>query len=294
MNSEVMENILVIGGSGFIGSHVSDHLSDAGYKVSIFDKKKSEWIKHSQKMIVGDVLDNDALSNSMKDIDVVFNFAGLSDLDEALNKPIETVNINILGNVNALESAVKNKIKRYIYASSIYAYSRDGGFYRCSKKSAELYVEEYFKTYNLDYTILRFGSLYGPRSDSKNGLWQIVNNAISNKIIKYEGDKESMREYIHVEDAARACLEVISDKFVNKKIVLTGQDSMKVFDLLKTLAEILELPDDSIEFINSDQRGHYVRTPYAYQSDIDLKYTPTLSVDFGQGLLQLINQIKKQ
>ena len=289
-----MKNILVIGGAGFIGSHVADHLTNANYNVTIFDKVESQWLKKNQKMIIGDILDNKILSKSMDKIDAVYNFAGLSDLNQALEKPIDTVNLNILGNVNILESARKNKVKRYVYASSIYTYSRDGGFYKCSKKSAELYIEEYKKTYNLDYTILRFGSLYGPRSDSSNGLWQIIDRALKIKKIKYEGNQESIREYIHVEDAARACLECLSDNFLNQKVVLTGQNEMKVRDMLKTLAEILDLPDNSIEVVENDQRGHYIRTPYAYQSDIGLKYRPTLSVDFGQGLLQLIEDLKER
>ena len=67
---------------------------------------------------------------------------------------------------------------RYIYASTVYVYSRDGGFYRCSKQAAEHYVEEYQRSYGLDYTILRYGSLYGPRSDHRNGLYRIVKNAL--------------------------------------------------------------------------------------------------------------------
>ena len=71
---------------------------------------------------------------------------------------METVRNNILGTVNILELSKKYKVKRIIYASSIYSISVQGGFYRCSKKAAEDYIEEYYKRYGLNFTILRYGS----------------------------------------------------------------------------------------------------------------------------------------
>ena len=92
---------------------------------------------------MGDVTNLESLISALDGCECVYNFAGISDLNQALYKPIETVKLNILGNVNILEACKINKIKRYIYASSQYVNSREGGFYRCSKQSAELYVEEY-------------------------------------------------------------------------------------------------------------------------------------------------------
>ena len=152
--------IIVTGGSGFLGSHVADELSKRGHDVTIFDKKKSKWIRPDQKMYLGNILNAKDLENVIKGADVVFHFAALADIDEALKKPIETANINISGTVLALECSYKYKIKRFVHASTIYVNSKDGGFYRCSKKAAEDYVEEYYNTFGLDYTVLRFGSLY--------------------------------------------------------------------------------------------------------------------------------------
>jgi len=284
-------NILVLGGSGFVGSHTCDELTRMGHSVTIYDRVKSPWLSKNQKMIVGDVTDEASIFDAVKGIDVVYNFSGLSDLNEALSKPLETVRMNILGNIIALEACRSQEVMRYIYASTIYVYSRKGGFYRCSKQSAELYVEEYNQQYGLNYTILRYGSLYGPRSDARNGLWRIIKKALETGQICYDGDPESMREFIHVEDAAKASVKVMDEQFCNQKIVLTGQDPMKIIDLLNMLAEIFGLPQKSIKFSNENE-NHYVRTPYAYEPKIGLKYIPPLHVDLGQGLLQMINIIK--
>ena len=286
-----MKKALVVGGSGFIGSHVADCLSEAGYQVTIYDQKKSEWLRFDQCMIVGSVLDVDKLNQATTGAEVVYNFAALADLNQALKQPLKTAHINIVGNLNAMEAARSNKVKRFIYASTIYVHSREGGFYRCSKQASESYVEEYQKIYDLDYTILRYGSLYGPRADETNGLYRVVKSALEKGIIRYEGDIDAMREYIHVYDAALASVKILDDKFKNESVVLTGQEPMLVIDMFKMLAEILNISANSIEFVDNEYAGHYVRTSYAYQPKLGKKYISPVHVDLGQGLLQLITEL---
>lgn len=281
-----------MGGSGFLGSHVVDALSQSGYHTRILDTVSYPYLSGNQEMIVGDILDESVLDAAIKGCDVVYNFAAIADLNEALTKPLETVTVNILGNVRALEACLRHKVRRYVYASTVYVYSRDGGFYRCSKQSAEQYVEEYQRSYGLDYTVLRYGSLYGPRSDHHNGLWRVVKGAIETGKIRYEGSSEAMREYIHVEDAARASVAILGDEFRNQHIVLTGQEPMRVMDLLKMLEEIMGM-SDAVEFAETNQDGHYIRTPYAYQPKLGRKYVLPMHVDLGQGLLQLISEVEK-
>jgi UDP-glucose 4-epimerase len=286
-----MKKVCVIGGAGFLGSHVCDQLTEAGYQVLVYDRTASPWLRSGQAMVEADILDEVALNDAIAGCDVVYNFAAIADLNEALTKPLETARINVLGNVLVLEACRKHRVRRYVYASTVYVYSREGGFYRCSKQSAEHYVEEYQAAFGLDYTILRYGSLYGPRSDNHNGLWRLVKEALETGRIRYAGSPEAMREYIHVEDAARASVAALGDEFRNQHVVLTGQEPMRVMDLLKMLAEILGMPQ-AVEFEETDYAGHYIRTPYAYQPKLGRKYVPPIHVDLGQGLLQLIGEIQ--
>jgi UDP-glucose 4-epimerase len=286
-----MKNALVIGGSGFLGSHVADELTAAGHRVRIYDRIPSPWLRDGQEMVVGDVLDVASLAAAVSGSEIVYNFAALADLNQALDKPIDTVRINVLGNANVLEACRAGGVKRFVYASTVYVYSREGGFYRCSKQAAEHYVEEYRRAFGLDYTILRYGSLYGPRADESNGLYRIVRNALESGVLRYEGSPDALREYIHVEDAAKASVAALGEEFCNQSVVLTGQEPMRVHDLLEMLAEILGL-SGAVEFVEGDQPGHYVRTPYAYQPKLGRKYVPPMHVDLGQGLLQLIENVR--
>ena len=286
-----MTKVCVIGGSGFLGSHVADALSSAGHRVRVYDRIVSPWLHEDQEMVIGDLLDSTSLEVAIADCEVVYNFAALADLNQALDKPLETVQINVLGNVHVLEACRRHKITRFLYASTVYVYSREGGFYRCSKQAAEHYVEEYQRVYGLDYTILRYGSLYGPRADQGNGLLRIVKKALETGVLRYEGSPDSLREYIHVEDAARASVVALGDDFRNQSVVLTGHEPMRVLDLLEMLAEIMGL-SNGVQFVPGEQPGHYVRTPYAYQPKLGRKYVAPMHVDLGQGLLQLIDLVR--
>lgn len=286
-----MKIACVLGGSGFLGSHVADKLSDAGYHVRIFDQRPSPWIRSDQEMTLGNLLDQSEVNEAIKGSEVVYNFAALADLNEGLRKPLETVRVNVLGNAHVMEACRQHKVKRFIYASTVYVHSRDGGFYRCSKQASEHYVEEYQSVFGLDYTILRYGSLYGPRADSSNGMYRIVKKALEAGLLEYQGSPDSLREYIHVEDAALASVTALGDDFRNQSIVLTGQQPMRVLDMLEMLAEILGLRD-AVKFIPGEQLGHYVRTPYAYQPKLGRKYMPPVHVDLGQGLIQLIDELR--
>ncbi len=288
-----MSKVVVFGGSGFVGSHVADALTEANHEVIIYDSKPSKYLIENQKIVLGKLDDLKAITEITSKAEAVYNFAALSDLNESMDKPIDTIKTNILGNCNILEACRINSVKRFIFASSLYVNSREGGFYGASKKSAELFVEEYQREFGLEYTILRYGSLYGPRSDNKNGLRKIISEAVINKSLKYHGDKDSVREYIHVKDAALASIEALGDKFKNKKLILTGQQSIKLVDLLTMLAEMMNYPKKSINFVNKEYKGHYIQTPYHHDSDLAQKYIPDTFIDLGEGLLELIQDCTK-
>ena len=283
-------NIIVFGGSGFLGSHVCDKLSDAGHNITIFDIVKSEYLRDDQTMIVGDILDEARVIEAIETNDIVFNFAGIVDIGDANNRPVDTVKYNILGNAILLEACCNSNIKRYVFASSAYVYSKSGGFYRCSKQACELYIEMFNKNYGLEYTVLRYGSLYGPRADKNNAIFRFVAQALKENKINYSGSPEALREYIHVEDAALCSLEILKPEYKNQNIILTGHQSIKVGNVLKMIAEML---DKNINFVyeNDSKSKHYEITPYSFNPRVGKKLTPPFHEDLGQGILRVIEEL---
>lgn len=283
--------VIVFGGSGFIGSHVADILTESGYNVKIFDLKPSPYLKSDQEMITGNILDEEKVNKAVESCDYIYHFAGISDLDDAKTKSLETIVQNIKGTTILLEAARSVETKRFVFASTVYVYSDKGGFYRCSKQSAELYIEEFQRRFGLDYTILRYGTVYGPRADYRNSVYRYLKEALANKKIVCSGNGEEMREYIHVRDAARLSVEILSDKHKNQHIIVSGHHPMKFKDLLNMVREIL---GNNIEIkfeAPHPDSAHYSLTPYSFIPKIGYKVSADCYLDMGQGLLECINEI---
>jgi UDP-glucose 4-epimerase len=289
--------VLVIGGSGFVGSHVADALSEAGHQVTIFDVRPSPYLQSSQEYLKGDILDMASVEKAVAGKDVVFNFAGQADIEKALAQPLETIKLNVLGNAMVLEASRKSSVKRYLFASTVYVSGNAGGFYRASKQACEIYIEEYQRLFGLSYTILRYGSLYGRRSGAQNGVYHYLRQALVDRRIVCQGTGEEVREYIHVEDAARAAVQVLSKEFADQHVILTGHYPMKVRDLLTMIKDMVG-PDVEMSFQESsslhkpDSTGlHYSITPYAFRPKIAKKLVSHHYLDLGQGLLDCLDEI---
>ena len=109
-----------------------------------------------------------------------------------------------------LNACVEKKVSRFIFASSMYVYSSFGSFYNASKKSSEIIIEAFNQEYGLDFTFLRYGSLYGPRAQDWNGINSFLKLIVNEGKLDYFGSGEEKREYIHVSDAADLSLEILS------------------------------------------------------------------------------------
>ncbi len=291
--------VVVFGGSGFLGSHVADALSEARYDVTIFDRVYSPYLRKDQNMAVGDILEEDNVKKVMEGCSAVYNFAGIADMDEAKRSPLYTVRDNILGNTIILEAAVKNAVKRFIFASTVYVYSTKGSFYRSSKQACELIIESYREIHGLPYTILRYGSLYGPRADENNWISKILKEALEERRISRFGDGEELREYIHVKDAARLSVEVLASEYENENVIISGPQQMKIKDLLTMIAEMLgnnvkiEYKDTDDKTCPYDPSLHYEITPYSFNPKIGKKLISRYYLDMGQGILDLLKDISK-
>jgi UDP-glucose 4-epimerase len=288
------EKAVVIGGSGFLGSHLADALTEAGYAVSIFDARTSPWLRPDQKMILGDIRDEEALRECVAGARYVYHLAGIADIDEAARSPRATVEQNIIGSTVVLDCCLRAKVERILFASTLYVYSQQGSFYRVSKQAVELLIEAYQERYGLEYTILRFGSLYGPRAQEWNGLKRYVTQAVREGRIVYPGTGEERREYVHVKDAARLSVEALAPEHANQCLTLTGTQILNSNELLRMIQEIMGGKVE-IEF-NPEQRDpeHYEMTPYRFTPRVARKMVPNVFVDIGQGILDLVEEVYLQ
>lgn len=287
----VKKRVLVTGGSGFLGSHTADQLSKQGFKVVLFDNKPSKWKSPDQEMVIGDITNFEDCKKACEGVKYVFHYAGIADINESKKDPLNTIQLNIIGTANLLKASVSTKVERFVFASTMYVYSPYGSFYRATKQSSESIIEVFSEEFNLDYTFLRYGSLYGPRSQSWNGLRGYISQIINNGEIEYRGTGEEIREYLHVEDAAKLSVKILENKYKNKAITLTGHQKLSSNEMINLLFEISGKKKKIKYKKNNKDSDHYVNTPYRFSPKASVKIIPDEFRDFGEGIIEVMDEI---
>ena len=290
-----MKKVLVFGGFGFLGFYLVKELLSRKYKVIVADIISNNEFKDEIEYLTCDISCEDQVKNVFQKhkYNIVYNLAGFANLDNAIKFPVKTMNLNIIGNMIVLEQCVEQNVEKFVYASSAYAMSNKGSFYGISKLASEKIIEEYHKKHDLEFTILRYGSVYSERDYDNNYIYNIVKKAILKNKINHNGDGDEIREYIHAGDAAKLSVDVIeSTDFNNVHVILTGTERMKRSELFDMINEILNNKIE-INYSESQSPNHYKFTPYSFEPSLSRKLISNPHIDMGQGLLECIRSVHK-
>jgi len=222
------EHILVTGGAGFIGSNLAESLVNQGYEVTVLDNLvagsleniKTFQDKENFKLVKGDVADRDLVDKVTQGVDAIFHLAARIHVDESRSKTLEYFETNVKGTVNILDMALKNNVKKVIFASSSEVYGTcihspmdenhplmPRSPYAASKVAADRICFAYYNTFGQDVTIVRNFNVFGPRqrSTSSGGVVAIFTDRVMNGLPpKIFGDGTQSRDYMYVEDAVQA------------------------------------------------------------------------------------------
>jgi UDP-glucose 4-epimerase len=289
---------LVTGGTGFVGRHLVKELAKRKIKTIIFDQNSPEYDDDIPRAgissVGGDILDLDALNRAMKGCDLVFHTAAIAEIDEARRNPVKAMQVNVIGTVNCLEAARENRIKRFLYASSVYASGNRGSFYRVSKQAGESLCKTYYEDFGLEYTILRYGSLYGREPNHWNFIYGVCQEILTKGEFTYTSSPEAIREYIHINDAARETIRIALEKeFSNKSVLITGHQHLTMKEFFDMIQEILG-KEIIIHYDMSKRQRHYVRTPYSFDIDVPIRINLSNYIDISEGILDCLKEVKKE
>ena len=217
--------ILVTGGAGFIGSTVADHLLEHGHEVHILDDLSTGFEENVPSRAVFHRLDlrSGEAHGLVRDgsFDAVCHHAAQMDVRRSVREPLFDADVNILGTVNLLEACRLGGVRRVVYASTggaVYGEPeeipvredhpiRPICHYGISKHTAEHYLFLYRHLFGLDYVVLRYPNVYGPRQNphGEAGVTAIFTLAyLSGRRPRINGDGMQLRDYVHVSDIARA------------------------------------------------------------------------------------------
>ncbi len=284
--------ILITGGSGFLGSHIADEATRRGYEVVMLDRVPSPWLTVGQREVLGDIADAGLLTEAMAGCDAVYHCAAIADLQKARQDPRAAIEVNVLGTLNVMQAAASSGVGRLLHASSVYVYSRSGSVYRTSKQAAESLVSDLCGELGLEVTILRFGSLYGPRADPDNAILRLTTQAVRDRRIDFWGEGSEVREYIHIRDAAALALDALASNYIGQALHIAGRERLTTRELIETIAETL---GGGIEITYEDQpfEGRYRLTPFSHDEGLGRRIVSSTYIDLGLGLLEQIRDISE-
>ena len=285
------ERALITGGSGFLGSHIADELVRKGQEVVVLDLEPPA--SEDRTFIHADIRDAQAVSDAMIGCDSVFHCAAIADLDRARDLPRLALEVNVLGTLTALEAAGAAGVQRFMFASSVYVFSNGGSVYRTTKQAAERLVEDLSPQLGLRSTILRFGSLYGPRADPQNAILRLVTQAVNDRRIDFWGDGTEIREYVHITDAASLAVTALDPKYAEEALHITGRERISTLELLEMIDEILG-GGIEIQLCSEPFEGRYRLTPYSFTANHGRRLVGDTYVDLGLGLVEAIQASSEQ
>jgi UDP-glucose 4-epimerase len=278
---------LVTGASGFIGSHLVDYLVKKKYSVILFDQKSPQLKIKNQKFYLSGIKNFKTLDKATKKIDILFHFAASADLNESNDKPFLAIEDNINGTVNVLKACVKNKIKKIIFASSIYSVSEQGGIYSTTKLASEMIIERICKKYDIKFVILRFGTVYGERANKFNTVKNFIDEAKRNKNIFRNTQGKEIRSYINVKDVVKIVFLLNQKKYENGYYNIFGNQKITVKNLLNRIKK--KIPGTEIFYSKKDNRKYNYKTnPFTYKLRKGKEIKLKKYVNLEDGLNKLI------
>lgn len=292
----------IIGGSGFIGSHVVDKLLEAGHDVTVFDimRPHRKGVRH----IFLDLFDLHKVVVALAgNYEAIYLLAAIANVNDIQKNPVETAMVNFQGVVNVLE-AIRRYGGRLIFASSVWVYmlaetedvdentpllvQRVNHTYTASKVAAELYIQSYSKLYDSAFTILRYGIPYGPRGREGTVITNFINKAMTKEPLVITGDGSQYRNFIYVEDLAEGNVAALKDIAKNKIYNLDGLRPITIKEVAETVSRFFD--GSSIEYKETragDFVGRIASNKKAFE---ELSWKPR--IDLEQGIRRYIEWYK--
>lgn len=229
------KNILITGGLGFIGSHISNSLVDNN-NLFIIDNLSTGKLRYLNNpnnkniTIINKDLNSLNLNSYLKDIDYVFHLAAMVSVPLSVKSPISCNLENVTTTVNLLNACVENDVKKIIFSSSSAVYGENQNMplkeseipmptspYAASKASCELYLKSFYESYGLNYTALRYFNVFGPKQDKNSPYAAVIPNFISAILESKQpiiyGDGEQTRDFVYVKDVAKANINACKSNF---------------------------------------------------------------------------------
>lgn len=293
--------VLVTGATGFVGPYLVKELHERNACIKVLTLNKSrDRFEDAITLVCGNITDPDSIQNVMKDVDIVFHLAAVSNVNYAITHPRETFETNATGTLNLLEEARKNDVGKFVYISSSHVYGVPQYLpmdekhpidphepYAASKAAAEMLVKIYALNYRLKTTIIRPFNMYGPGQSKDFIIPSIINQAINKDTIEI-GNLTPTRDLLYITDAIEGMLTIAQHGEGIYNIGSGKETSIK--EVVETIINIID-PAKNYVSVESRRRSNAIDIPRMC-ADISrlnkLGWSPV--VDLKEGLMKTIKE----
>ena len=265
-----MNRILITGGAGFIGSHLTEFLSKKYYITVIDNLSHGNKIKSENKrikIVKGDVRDVELINYYSKNCKTIYHLAAVLGVDIVSNKNVETMNCEFEGIKNVCNAAKKNKIRKIIYSSSSGVYGKLNystnvkenatiapvSAYSISKRACEFYLKIFYKENKINAIAVRLFNVYGPRQDERMVVSRFISQAKSNKPITIYGSGKQTRDFTYIDDCVKV-FDLIDRKVNGFQIVNSskGKD-LNILNLAKKIKNDLKSKSKIVHIVTPNK-----------------------------------------
>jgi UDP-glucose 4-epimerase len=300
------QNVMVTGGAGFIGSHLVEKLLELGATVTVIDTmlcgNKIAALAGRKNLSVHkvDVTDVPAIAPFFQGQDMVFHLAAVVGVEETQHEPVNLLNVEVVGTSNVIALSAKNKVKRFVFASSSEVYGdsslpmvEEGPFnpkstYALTKLMGEHFCRAYYQKYGIEYTALRYFNSYGPRQDERFVLSRFVNRALRGNELFIYGDGKQTRDFTYIEDTVQmTLLAAAMDTGVNQVFNFGTGRAVSINELAEKVLTALKLKGRlKVSHVDYDRLRSREIEVFNRLADVGhavglLNYTPATSLERG-------------
>lgn len=304
-------NVLVTGGAGFIGSHLTERLLSAGDQVRILDnlstgKRENLSLHAALEFIEGDIRDTKFVRRCVEGMDAVVHLAAVASVQASIDDPSRTHAVNFDGTLNVLESSRRLGIKRFLYACSAAVYGDTADIpvsedappnplspYAVDKLAGEYYLLHYHRKYSLAATSFRFFNIYGPRQDPSSPYSGVISIFVDrlqrDQPIMVFGDGAQTRDFVYVADLADLLARAVHGSEGVGGVFNVGTGMRH--SLLQLLSHLEKLSGKKIERHHEQQRLGDIQHSCADVSRLKRVFGSAPATPFDRGLKELLESL---
>jgi UDP-glucose 4-epimerase len=299
--------ILVTGGAGFIGSNLSKRLVNDGHQVVVLDNllrgnKLDKSTFDAIQFINGDVRDFETVNSAAKGCDVIFHFAAVLGVDIVADKPVETMDVEVIGTRNIVNAALSNNVQQVLYASTsgIYGHTSFENLlteeilvdpktsYAMAKRYNEIYLASHYEEKKINVISLRFFNVYGHNQDNRMVVPRFFEQAKSNEPITIFGTGKQTRDFTYIDDTVEACVRLMNIKGCHI-VNIANENEWCIEDLGLKIVELTG-STSSIQYIDAPKKRYDYEVERRVGSSLKLQamtgYKPATNLE--EGLLKII------